>query len=88
MKNFRIMPAMHMERQKMSGQRYALLVPNHPLGQKSDGRFIAAGDYIASWETQREAEIARYVLGIPERQIQHISVFVPDNTSFGWADRA
>lgn len=91
MTDFRIIPAQHRER-TVSGIRYGLLIPNHPRGTpgydgplsrdeayRETGSWYRQGDYIASWETWELACAAAYALGMTDREVQTVSVYVPEN---------
>lgn len=79
MTDFRIVPTQHSERVK-KGVRYGFVIHNHPKGiEKSSpyGNFVK-GDYIASWETVSEAEIAAHCLGYSPFVVQAIGVIIPE----------
>ncbi len=67
MSEFRIMPAQHMDCVTENCTRYGMFIPDHPKGQ-----------YIASWATYAEAEIAAFMLGVAPSEIDRVGVMFPE----------
>lgn len=72
----RIIPA----QKRNAGRCWTVVIPDHPYGITSDIPFLGLvkGDFIASWETREQAEVAAFILGLPLEKVYPSRILGPE----------